>query len=404
MKVDPDAVKEPVMVKMANSLTGSLKFCIRYWYLSIVVMILSAIPVLLYAKKNYIEYLDDQFFEAKNKNDAEKVISIQNSFFYPSDTYKDKAIHLAVEFNDLAFLKQCLENGDDIDLLNRDGETPLHHAMRNSNYQIFEYLVKNGSNLQIQTRYKDSVLHLAAFSSLEKVKLLVNKGIDINIKDNNGETPLFRTYKKIKIFNYLISIGADINVKNTQNRSLLHMRYISEEIMELLIKAGLDVNAKDNEGTTPIFQMRNINNIKILIENGAKVNISNKFNTLLIQHMPNDIEIIKVLLENGADPNIVGSYGRKALSYCKRNRDRDIAKRDLLLKYGAKYDLYVLFTEAIGKDDLEFVKKKLEEKIELNKLTGEKTLLDLAESPEMKTLLKEHGAKTFHDLKVELFK
>ena len=58
----------------------------------------------------------------------------------------------------------------------------------------------------------------------------------------------------------------------------------------------------------------------------------------------------------------------------------------------------------IGKDDLEFVKKKLEEKIELNKLTGEKTLLDLAESPEMKTLLKEHGAKTFHDLKVELFK
>ena len=75
------------------------------------------------------------------------------------------------------------------------------------------------SHIYWQTLYKENVLHVAVIrkTSFEVIRLLVEKGSDVNSKDYYGYTPLMKAVmhnNNLLTINYLLENGANVNAKN----------------------------------------------------------------------------------------------------------------------------------------------------------------------------------------------
>jgi ankyrin repeat protein len=61
-------------------------------------------------------------------------------------------------------------------------------ATENGHKEVVELLINKGIDLNEKDNYGNTALRLASFYGFkEVVELLINKGIDLNEKDNNGE-------------------------------------------------------------------------------------------------------------------------------------------------------------------------------------------------------------------------
>ena len=89
----------------------------------------------------------------------------------------------------------------------------------------------------------------------ELVIWLVEKGLDINVPDCYGATPLYRQAilgrDTVKL---LLELGADIGKPNTYGETPLHVaaEFFHPKTVKLLIDKGADVNAKNDMGRTPL--------------------------------------------------------------------------------------------------------------------------------------------------------
>jgi len=97
----------------------------------------------------------------------------------------------------------------------------------------------------------------AAKGDLADIKRHLQKGADVNIKDDNDWTPLLYSafYGKQDVVKFLISKGADVNV-TSRNTGWTPLHVAADkghlEVVKILVSAGANVNAKDILGMTPI--------------------------------------------------------------------------------------------------------------------------------------------------------
>ena len=89
----------------------------------------------------------------------------------------------------------------------------------------------------------------------ELVIWLVEQGLDINIPDYYGATPLYRQAilgrDTVKL---LLELGADIGKPNTYGETPLHVaaEFFHPKTVKLLIDKGANVNPKNDRGQTPL--------------------------------------------------------------------------------------------------------------------------------------------------------
>ena len=89
----------------------------------------------------------------------------------------------------------------------------------------------------------------------ELVIWLVEQGLDINIPDYYGATPLYRQATMGRdTVKLLLELGADIGKPNTYGETPLHVaaEFFHPKTVKLLIDKGADVNAKNDMGRTPL--------------------------------------------------------------------------------------------------------------------------------------------------------
>ena len=89
---------------------------------------------------------------------------------------------------------------------NKLGQTLLHIAVKNKSYKIVKYLIENGSNIQSKDIKNNSILHTAVMGGdLNIIQLILEKNPNMNITNNNKETPLniAKKMKRKDLYNYL---------------------------------------------------------------------------------------------------------------------------------------------------------------------------------------------------------
>src|SRR5271154_2437879 len=106
-------------------------------------------------------------------------------------------LHLACSHESIKIFKFLLENGIDINQkCNSNGDNILQYAIKANNLEISK-LVLNIPKLDInsQNKYLCTALHHAIYyQNLEIAKLLINKNINVNLKDIRGHIALDSPY------------------------------------------------------------------------------------------------------------------------------------------------------------------------------------------------------------------
>ena len=167
-----------------------------------------------------------------------------------------------------------------------------------------------------QSRFED-IFEAAKVGTVEDVKYFVeNKGVDINVKDDDDWTPLSLAAKHnsdVDVLKYLISKCNDVKTKSSTGRTLLHFAAQSNsnvDVLKYLISQGINANSKNQKGLTPLHDAAgsnaNIGTLQYLISQGTDVHIQDNTGQTPLHIAARDnpsVEVLIYLISQGAEVN-----------------------------------------------------------------------------------------------------
>jgi hypothetical protein len=168
--------------------------------------------------------------------------------------------------------------------------TPLVAALARKHFQTAELLRLSGADPNVQCYLGNTPLHSAAcYGDVEAVQVLLNLETDINIRNNDGMSPL-----------------NNISINSTGSRWAPKYLQSLPKVARLLLDRGADINSRNREGWTPLHTTTKvglIEVIRVLLERGANVGAENKQGRTpfsLAKERGYD-EVMKLLSEHGAE-------------------------------------------------------------------------------------------------------
>jgi hypothetical protein len=101
------------------------------------------------------------------------------------------------------------------------------------------------------------LMHAALFGHMDVVRLLIDKGADVNAATKNGTTALLLSAGKgnAEIAGFLLDKGADVNANDGNGTALiLAADKGNAKFVSFLINKGADVDAKSSNGNTALMR------------------------------------------------------------------------------------------------------------------------------------------------------
>ena len=319
-------------------------------------------------------------------NPMEYFIS-KKSHLISKDEIRD-ALLIAIDYRRIEAVKLILSLGIDVNDINGS----LFEVVEDykPSRKIAELLLDNGANINYKyTNDLKNALQVAIESrNYKSAQMFINRGIDINSRDINGDSPLislikFRSEPEVKewrilytreIVQSLFDKNIDVNTKDNNDKSALMWaaELTDIEIVNLLIRGGANVNAQDKSGFTALIyalKSGNKDTVKLLIANGADY-VGVLFNTV----KSDSIEAMDFLIDCGINVNIQYTNGCTALVYALKLGKIDMAKT--LLANGARFCTDSLFyVVKNGHCDILKILLRLGASVNIYNLSGETTLI-----------------------------
>jgi len=229
-------------------------------------------------------------------------------------------IHDAVYAGDLNKVKALLEVDPNLlESKDNDGSTPLHIACLKNQVAITNLLIDKGANVNARDNWNHTPLHnaMGVFGQdINLIRHLIAEGADVNAQGNRGETPLEWSAAdrgNLEVTRLLIDNGADINLCAKGAISILHraIKNNQKETAKLLVERNAKLNLKDPSGRIEIH----------------------------LAALHNAADLVRSLLEHNVDIDALDRHNRTALYYAAKHGYRSVV--DVLITEGAKKDAIV---------------------------------------------------------------
>merc|ERR1712156_35272 len=228
--------------------------------------------------------------------------------------------------NALKVVQFLVTKGANVNAKNYYNTNALHYAVLQNNGQIVKFLIEKGAEGQVSDLLMLAVRY--GKELIESVKVLVNKGADVNKVSGPLEYPYVKDSVLIiaaqnnymKIVKFLLEKGANVQApchsrswclgKNTLMYAATHGNL---DLVKILITKGLDVNAQDKvDGSTALM---------MAARNGHET-------------------VTEFLLEKGANPNFINDDGLSAMILASQNGQQVIVQQ-LKAKGAYMIDSYI---------------------------------------------------------------
>ena len=172
---------------------------------------------------------------------------------------------------------------------------------------IWHRLDANGQNDYVDYGYSQK-----CEGKSRTVRLLIDKGADVNAQDETHTTPLhLASYLGLpEIVQLLIECGVDVTSQNWTHRTPLHMAsssWVSTKPLFLSIERRAYINGQDDNTIIGMVDIPKIcsktETARLLIEHGADVTSQdeNKSTPLHLASSAGNPEMVRLLIEHGAD-------------------------------------------------------------------------------------------------------
>jgi len=295
---------------------------------------------------DYVELVD-----SVKKDDFENI----KKYFYGSEKSDTLAVYaramiFASAEGDIESLEYFMKKGVDINhYTDRDRKTsPLIVACANKRIGMAKYLIEHGADMYYEDSFRKDALHRAMRShTFELIDYFVGKGYNIDKIYSNGKTLLMiacNGYKKdnwkysehMEFIKKLLANHADPNFKNggpSDGETVLIMAMENEnnELAKLLIEHGADVNADDAAGVTPLMiasRKGNLEGVKILIDHKADVNACDRDgeNALFGAIANGYNDVVKLLIANKANIDVINHNGQTPIKIALKFKNHEAAE------------------------------------------------------------------------------
>jgi ankyrin repeat protein len=169
-------------------------------------------------------------------------------------------LHLAAEHNCKSIVELLIAKGADIESETDTKLTPLHYTvLMTNNYEIVEYLIQKGANVNTIDHFGNLPLNSAAYHrSLRMIDLLLDNNADIDTSGTHGINTLLSAAEKgsVRLFKAITAKIGDDYFKNEKYQESIMRSALSGgslEIVNILLSKNIKINlSPDENGWTPL--------------------------------------------------------------------------------------------------------------------------------------------------------
>lgn len=232
---------------------------------------------------------NNKFTYWEGRDICEKIVNLENEED-PDSTFLHEVLTGRIE-RDLPTVISAAPAS--VNTLDEYGFAPIHWAVLNTSLDnrlaSISLLLENGADVNLQTKVGETALYLAVRIDLQEVvQLLLDAGAEVNTCTSYGHSPLMRASRRLELHlvELLLKAGADPQQMDMNGETALHEFARSdffdtkdtEDIATLahkLIKAGGQLEQRNYDGDTPLLCAvwnDNAESFRVLYHLGARLN------------------------------------------------------------------------------------------------------------------------------------
>jgi ankyrin repeat protein len=176
----------------------------------------------------------------------------------------------------LNFIKMLLENKADVNLRDENNKTAFIISKEKGYKNISKLLLQYGAKEESYVPNSQSLINALINKEYNRAKEMINSDIELNFVGTGDFSPLMCSIENIEVMKLLLEKGADVNLKNKMNMTALTMAVISnkQDAVKLLLENKADIHLKNYRGVTVLDVAKKTKNnpemIKLLKDYGAK--------------------------------------------------------------------------------------------------------------------------------------
>jgi ankyrin repeat protein len=265
----------------------------------------------------------------------------------------------AIRENNLTQLKTLLDQKGSANVADDRGITPLMYAAENGSIEAMRLLIDRGADVNAQNAFGSTAL-MWSVAEPAKVRLLLERGAQVNTLARSGRTALIVagfTNPSAEVVKLLLTKGAKVDVMDTRHVTPLNAATFGNDTatVRLLLDANADIDTPDTFiGLTPLMNAagnRNVDAVKLLMAKGAAVNAVSKteglpkiqtgtvefggWTPLLMASAFGPPEAVKMLLDAGAKTDAQDYRGFTSLMLAAGTDRYDRRIVSMLVAHGA---------------------------------------------------------------------